>query len=79
MWPSDAIGNIAEPWLAEWRVGRKVGRTIYAMVGPEPSDDDELIGVMDNRTVAARCVEDHNRSLEGGDPLDFDGSSDGHA
>lgn len=29
------------------RTGRKVGRTLYHQLGAEPSDDDELIGVMD--------------------------------
>lgn len=41
-----------------WRVGRKVGRTIYAQ-----SDDDldgVLIGVMDTDDLAARVVADHN-------------------
>lgn len=39
-----------------WRVGRKVGRTIY--------DKDELIGVMDSTLLAERvvnCVNDHDR------------------
>jgi hypothetical protein len=31
-----------------WRVGRKVGRTLY--------EDDELIGVMDTRELAAEVV-----------------------
>lgn len=35
-----------------WRVGRKVGRTIYRQVGAEPSDDDVLIGVMDTVSLA---------------------------
>ncbi len=39
-----------------WRVGRKVGRTIYAQVGPEPSDDDVLIGVMDTPELALMVV-----------------------
>lgn len=46
-----------------WRVGRKVGRTIYAQQGPEPSDDDPLIGVMDYPALAALAVECRNRSL----------------
>lgn len=43
----------------KWRVGRKVGRTIYLMGGDEPSDNDTLIGVMDDPDLAAevvRCV-----------------------
>jgi hypothetical protein len=38
------------------RVGRKVGRTIYAQVGTEPSDDDRLIGVMDTPQLAEEAV-----------------------
>ena len=40
----------------EWRTGRKVGRTIYSQVGDEPSDDDELIGVMDTPGLAQWAV-----------------------
>lgn len=47
-----------------WRVGRKVGRTIYAQLGPEPSDDDPLIGVMDTRGIAQAAVEGHNHLLD---------------
>jgi hypothetical protein len=39
-----------------WRVGRKVGRTIYLQVGDEPSDDDQLIGVMDTPELALIVV-----------------------
>jgi len=46
-----------------WRVGRKVGRTIYAMVGPQPSDDDVLIGVMDTEALARDAVGAHNTRL----------------
>ncbi len=45
---------------AVWRCGRKVGRTIYAQLGDQPSDDDVLIGVMDTSGLAARVVSDHN-------------------
>jgi hypothetical protein len=43
-----------------WRVGRKVGRTIYQQVGPEPSDDDVLIGFMDTPELAWQAVAAHN-------------------
>ena len=47
-----------------WRVGRKVGRTIYAVASPgHPSDDDPLIGVMDTPALAAEAVEAHNAML----------------
>lgn len=45
-----------------WRIGRKVGRTIYAVVGPD-RDSDELIGVMDTRELAAEAVEAHNERV----------------
>jgi hypothetical protein len=52
---------------SRWRVGRKVGRTVYVQLGPEPSDDDPLIGMMDTRELAAQVVLDHNRNLPRGD------------
>lgn len=49
--------------LLPWRVGRKVRRTLYAQVGPEPSDDDKLIGMLDTAKLAAAAVDAHNRWL----------------
>lgn len=46
-----------------WRVGRKVKRTIYAQVGPEPDDHDKLIGMMDTAELAAAAVRAHNAEL----------------
>lgn len=46
-----------------WRTGRKVGRTIYAQAGREPSDVDELIGVMDTPDLAEEAVRAHNEDL----------------
>lgn len=46
-----------------WRVGRKVGRTIYQVSGSEPSDADELIGVMDTPELAEKAVAGHNYLL----------------
>lgn len=43
-----------------WRVGRKLGRTVYAQEGPEPSDDDPLLGLMETEHIAAYVVELHN-------------------
>jgi hypothetical protein len=51
------------PQHSPWRVGRRVGRTIYVMVGGEASDEDELIGVMDSRAVARAAVAGHNATL----------------
>lgn len=52
-------------WAVEvsWRVGRKVGRTIYAKVSDDPSDSDVLIGVMDFPDLAVAAVEAHNKAL----------------
>lgn len=46
--------------LYPWRVGQKVGRTIYAQFGPKPSDEDRLIGVMDTPKLARAAVDAHN-------------------
>jgi len=46
-----------------WRTGRKVGRTIYAQVGPQPSDADVLIGLMDTPLYAELTCRDHNAAL----------------
>lgn len=43
-----------------WRVGRHLGRTIYAQLGAEPSDDDVLIGMMDSRELAEAACLAHN-------------------
>jgi hypothetical protein len=51
------------PQDSPWRVGQKVGRTIYVMVGGEAGDEDELIGVMDSGAIAAAAVEAHNDTL----------------
>jgi hypothetical protein len=48
----------AEP-RKPWRVGRKVGRTVYEGAG----DDGKLIGVMDTRELAALVVESVNRAM----------------
>ena len=39
---------------------KKVGRTVYAIVGEEPSDQDVLIGVMDTTELAIEVVIAHN-------------------
>ena len=48
----------------EWRVGRNTGRTIYAQIGKEPSDEDILIGMMDDPEVAHEAVSAHNLALD---------------
>jgi hypothetical protein len=46
-----------------WRTGRKLGRTIYAVVGLEPSDEDLLIGMVDEASIAAHICAVHNAAL----------------
>lgn len=58
-WPLRGAPVTARPW----RVGRKLGRTIYAQIAAEPSDNDVLIGVMDDARYAAEVVRLHNDSL----------------
>jgi hypothetical protein len=48
---------------APWRVGRKLGRTIYAQLWDEPSDDDPLLGIMDRTDIAELIVYMHNSSI----------------
>ncbi|HKY60539.1 MAG TPA: hypothetical protein VJP59_05955 [Gemmatimonadota bacterium] len=66
--PNLVVGGEPKPGVPEeilrWRVGRKVGRTIYAQAGESPSDADVLIGVMDRPTLAAAAVMAHNATLE---------------
>lgn len=50
--------------IRRWRTGRKVYRTIYAVMRGEPSDYDILIGTMDTPSLAAEAVRAHNRVLE---------------
>lgn len=49
-----------------WRVGRKVGRTVYVVVDDLPGDDDLLIGMMDTPAQAQSAVTCHNYVLEMG-------------
>lgn len=51
-----------------WRVGRRKGRTIYAVVSRTASDEDLLIGLMDTRALAAEAVDAHNTRLGWTDP-----------
>lgn len=50
------------PENLHWRVGRKVGRTIYA-VGFNGLDHDLLVGVMDTPALATEAVRAHNLRL----------------
>ena len=55
--------RLFSPIGVPWRIGRKVGRTIYAQTGAEPSDHDPLIGVMDSKALAIEAVQRHNEAL----------------
>lgn len=50
-----------------WRQGRRVGRCIHMMVGPEPSENDMLIGVFDSPEISEHIVALHNAALIDGD------------
>jgi len=44
------------------RQGRKVGRTIYVQAKAEPSDDDQLVGLMDTPKLARALVDAFNET-----------------
>ena len=48
-----------------WRVGRRVGRTLYLQEGAEPTEHDRLIGLMDTPELAKLAADAVNayRSL----------------
>lgn len=46
-----------------WRVGRSVGRTIYADTC-EDANEHILIGMMDTPELAAQACDSHNEWLE---------------
>jgi hypothetical protein len=52
--------SVADLSVLRWRAGRKVGRTIYAQPGDDPSDEDILIVVMDTPKLAHAVVAGHN-------------------
>lgn len=53
-----------DPTSLPWRVGRSVGRTIYACPpGSEPRNGELLIGVMDSPELAVEAVDAHNHML----------------
>lgn len=52
-----------DPTRAPWRVGRRVGRTIYQQLWAQPTDGDLLIGVMDTPELAQEAVWCHNDRL----------------
>ena len=55
--------RLLKPEEQFWRTGRKVGRTIYAVVGLVATDHDLLIGVMDTKALAQAAVAAHNSQI----------------
>lgn len=53
-----------------YRVGRKLGRTIYRMLGNVPSDADKFVGIMDSAADAEHIVHLLNMeaAFRNGDP-----------
>lgn len=50
---------------APWRVGRKLGRTLYQRTYTDaPSDDDRFLGIMDTREDAARVTQAVNTFVQ---------------
>lgn len=47
-----------------WRVGRKLGRTIYAQIGAEPALEDVVLGVLDDARIAQAICDEHNAALD---------------
>lgn len=48
-----------------WRVGRSLGRTVYAQVDDKPGKGDVLLGMMETEFLAQHVVDMHN-STRGG-------------
>ncbi len=48
-----------------WRQGRKLGRTLYVVVGDEPSDEDIFVGIMETPELAYEVVALHNDRFRG--------------
>lgn len=61
---------------AVFRVGRKLGRTIYMQRGEEPSDADMFLGIMDSRAMAATIVHVLNTSADLEPPVYDDAHDD---
>jgi hypothetical protein len=55
--------RLLAPEKLMWRQGRKVGRTVYAMVGLLADDHDLLIGMFDTAKLAEAAVSAHNAAV----------------
>jgi len=54
--------------MRPWRVGHSTGRAIYCW----PGGDDDVIGLMDTRTLAWAVATTHNLAITGRE--DYDGA-----
>jgi hypothetical protein len=61
--PVTIVSTPPDPCQLPWRVGRKVPRNLYAMVGEAASDDDLDIGRMDTPELAQAAAMGHNAAL----------------
>lgn len=52
-----------DPLQLPWRQGRRVGRTIYTVVGEEADGGGWLIGIMDTPALAREACDAHNIHL----------------
>lgn len=54
--------SIDTSWIeySKWRIGRTLGRTIYAEIGPDPSKQDFFLGIFDSKEVASYLVRMQN-------------------
>jgi hypothetical protein len=50
--------------VKRYRVGRKLGRTIYLQVSGEAGEDDVLLGMLDDAEVAKAVVDVLNAAEE---------------
>ena len=56
--------KVVQPLVARpWRVGRRNGRVVYAVVTDAASDDDPMIGAFDSPELAMVAVIAHNTLL----------------
>lgn len=51
-----AYDEDAPAGVRRYRVGRSLGRTVYRIVGDEPSNEDQLLGLMDTCEFADLVV-----------------------
>lgn len=47
--------------VSKWRVGQKLGRTIYEQKDRYPSELDRFLGIMETPELAAHVVALHNK------------------